>query len=157
MAHSGTALGMLDGPERADPGVVLFGLGSACCVDTLLIGLMRLPGLGGCWTWLVCGAPGHGPLHLLVRSAAKIGFRWCSGGFCWDRPGLRDPFWECLGWFSPWQGAGGKRSVLFFVGVRMGGSFVLEMFLSLLMSTHGSPELHGIVDMDKFGWPGCLL
>ena len=37
------------------------------------------------------GAPGHGPVHLLVRSAAKIGFKWCSDGFCWDRPGWKDP------------------------------------------------------------------
>ena len=34
------------------------------------------------------GAPGHGPLHLLVDSAAGLGFRWCSEGFCWTRPGL---------------------------------------------------------------------
>ena len=34
------------------------------------------------------GAPGHGPLHLLDRGAAKIGFRWCVDGFCWDRLGL---------------------------------------------------------------------
>ena len=39
------------------------------------------------------GAPGHGPLHLLVRSAAKIGFRWCPRSFSWSRPGLpRLPF-----------------------------------------------------------------
>ena len=34
------------------------------------------------------GAPGHGPVHLLVESAASLGFQWCLGGFCWDRPGL---------------------------------------------------------------------
>ena len=24
----------------------------------------------------------------LVDSAASLGFQWCLGGFCWDRPGL---------------------------------------------------------------------
>ena len=31
------------------------------------------------------GAPGHGPVHLLVESASSLGFRWC---FDWDRLGL---------------------------------------------------------------------
>ena len=26
------------------------------------------------------GAPGHGPVHLLVYSAASLGFQWCLGG-----------------------------------------------------------------------------
>ena len=34
------------------------------------------------------GAPGHGPVHLLVESASSLGFHWCLDGFCWDRPGL---------------------------------------------------------------------
>ena len=34
------------------------------------------------------GSPGHGPVHLLVRSAAEIGFRWDPGELAWDRPGL---------------------------------------------------------------------
>ena len=34
------------------------------------------------------GAPGHGPVHLLVESAASLGFQWCLGWFCWVRPGL---------------------------------------------------------------------
>ena len=34
------------------------------------------------------GAPGHGPFHLLMRSAAEIGSRWCSDEFCWIRPAL---------------------------------------------------------------------
>ena len=34
------------------------------------------------------GSPGHGPAHLLVQSAAEIGFRWDPGELAWDRPGL---------------------------------------------------------------------
>ena len=32
--------------------------------------------------------PGHGPAHLLVESAAEIGFRWDFRVLGWDRPGL---------------------------------------------------------------------
>ena len=30
---------------------------------------------------------GHGPVHALVASARRIGFRWNLAGACWDRPG----------------------------------------------------------------------
>ena len=32
--------------------------------------------------------PGHGPVHLLVVSAAEIGFRWDPLSLAWSRPGL---------------------------------------------------------------------
>ena len=34
------------------------------------------------------GSSGHGPAHLLLESAAEIGFSWCSHELGWDRPGL---------------------------------------------------------------------
>ena len=34
------------------------------------------------------GCSGHGPAHLLVESAAEIGFSWCSLVPGWNRPGL---------------------------------------------------------------------
>ena len=34
------------------------------------------------------GTPGHGPVHLLLQSAAVIGFRWDPEELAWDRPGL---------------------------------------------------------------------
>ena len=34
------------------------------------------------------GSAGHGPAHLLLESAAEIGFFWCSRFPGWDRPGL---------------------------------------------------------------------
>ena len=38
---------------------------------------------------MVCeGCPGHGPIHLLVASAAEIGFRWDPLALAWSRPGL---------------------------------------------------------------------
>ena len=34
------------------------------------------------------GSPGHGSVHLLLRSAAVIGFRWDPEELAWDRSGL---------------------------------------------------------------------
>ena len=34
------------------------------------------------------GSSGHGPAHLLLESAAEIGFSWCSRSLGWERPGL---------------------------------------------------------------------
>ena len=34
------------------------------------------------------GCPGHGPVHLLLQSAAAIGFHWDSLDLAWCRPGL---------------------------------------------------------------------
>ena len=37
---------------------------------------------------MVCeGCPGHGPIHLLVASAAEIGFQWDPDALAWFRPG----------------------------------------------------------------------
>ena len=95
MSHSGTVLSLLDGPEGVDPGF---------CIVWFRFRLMRRylayrpdesARIGRLLDLVREGAPGHGPVHLLVRSAAKIGFKWCSDGFCWDRPGLpRLPFLE---------------------------------------------------------------
>ena len=64
--------------------LALSGFGSGCCGGILLIDHWRVLGLVGSWIW----GPAHGPLHLLVDSAAALGFRWCPDGFCWSRPGL---------------------------------------------------------------------
>ena len=95
MSHSGTVLSLLEGPEGVDPGF---------CIVWFRFRLMRRylayrpdesARIGRLLDLVREGAPGHGPVHLLVRSAAKIGFKWCSEGFCWDRPGLsRLPFLE---------------------------------------------------------------
>ena len=34
------------------------------------------------------GAPGHGPVHLLLSSAMSLGFSWDSDLCVWPRPGL---------------------------------------------------------------------
>ena len=41
------------------------------------------------WIWLVRGCPGHGPVHLLVASAAEIWFQdEDPHSLAWYRPGL---------------------------------------------------------------------
>ena len=88
LAHAGIVLGMLDGPEFVDP---------AACIVWFRFRLMRrylayrpfeAVRIGRLLELASVGAPGHGPVHLLVESASSLGFRWCSGGFCWNRPGL---------------------------------------------------------------------
>ena len=34
------------------------------------------------------GCPGHGPIHLLLASAAETGFQWDPHALAWVRPGL---------------------------------------------------------------------
>ena len=37
---------------------------------------------------VAAGCPGHSPAHLLVESAAEIGFVWSPELVGWERPGL---------------------------------------------------------------------
>ena len=88
LAHTGTVLGMLDGPEFVDP---------VACIVWFRFRLMRryldyrpleTARIGGLLELVSGGAPGHRPVHLLVESASCLGFQWCLGGFCWNSPGL---------------------------------------------------------------------
>ena len=93
MAYSGTILSMLDGPEEVDPGFCIVWFRFRLLRRYLAYRPDETARIGRLLELVSGGAPGHGPLQLLVRSAAKIGFRWCSQGFCWSRPGLpRLPF-----------------------------------------------------------------
>ena len=88
LAHTGTVLGMLDGPEFVDP---------VACIVWLRFRLMRrylayrpleAARIGRLLELVSGGAPGHGPVHLPVGSASSLGSQWCLDGFCWNRPGL---------------------------------------------------------------------
>ena len=95
MAHSGTVLGILDGLEEVDPCFCIVWFRFRLLRRYLAYRLDENARIGRLPDLVSGGTPGHGPLHLLVRSAAKIGFRWCSDGFCWDQPGLPQlPFIE---------------------------------------------------------------
>ena len=95
LAHPGAVLSLLDGPSECDP---------AFCVVWFRFRMLRRflaywPGevsrvyrllervAGGCL--------GHGPVHLLVESAAEIEFVWSPEMVGWAREGL--PVFEQLG------------------------------------------------------------
>ena len=88
LANVGAVLCMLDGPSGCDP---LF------CVVWFRFRLFRRflalwpSQVGRAYRLLDMvseGCPGHGPVHLLVASAAEIGFRWDLLALAWSRPGL---------------------------------------------------------------------
>ena len=88
LANVGAVLSMLDGPSGCDP---LF------CVVWFRFRLFRRflalwpSRVGRAYRLLDMvseGCRGHGPVHLLVSSAAEIGFRWDSHSLAWYRPGL---------------------------------------------------------------------
>ena len=87
-AHVGSVLGLLDGPVGCDP---------AFCVVWFRFRQMRrylafrpeeIPRVYRLLQAAADGSSGHGPAHLLLESAAEIGFFWCSRFLGWDRPGL---------------------------------------------------------------------
>ena len=67
LAHTGTVLGMLDGPECVDPSACIVWyrfrllLGYLACRPLEIARVGRLLGL------VSNGAPGHGPVHLIVE------------------------------------------------------------------------------------------
>ena len=89
LASAGAVLSLLDGPQGCDP---------AYCVVWFRFRMIRRYlahrtfEVGSVYRLLDVvteGCPGHGPIHLLVSSAAAdVRFRWDSGVLGWDRPGL---------------------------------------------------------------------
>ena len=221
LAHTGTVLDMLDGPECVDP---------VACIVWFRFRLMRryfayrpfeTARIGRLLDLVSGGGPGHGPVHLLVESASSLGFQWCLGGFCWDRPGLPQlPVVEVpyqhfhdsiLGALRGLNAAGlckrkgfrggplldfqgsvqlldsshvRDRDKALLRGILSGGvwnGFLLgkvqgdvvpcrfcggpdgdghlfwECSYLPLVAIRESPEFHDIVNLDKAGWPRCLL
>ena len=88
LAHVGALMSLLDGPVGSDP---------AFCVVWFRFRLMRrylayrpeeVSKVKRLLAAAAEGCSGHGPAHLLVESAAEVGFSWCSQDFGWIRPGL---------------------------------------------------------------------
>ena len=67
---------------------VLFGFVFVCFGGIWLIVLGRFLVLIVLLERAAEGSPGHGPDHLLLQSAAVIGFRWDPEELAWDWPGL---------------------------------------------------------------------
>ena len=88
LAHTDTVLGMLDGPECVHPATCIVWFRFRMLRRYLAYRPLEVSRIGRLLELVANGAPGHGPLHLLVDSAAGLGFRWCPDGFCWSRPGM---------------------------------------------------------------------
>ena len=88
LAHTGAVLGMLDGPECVDPATYVVWFRFRMLRRYLAYRPTETDRVSRLLDLISNGAPGHGPLHLLVSSAAGLGFRWCSEGFGRSRPGL---------------------------------------------------------------------
>ena len=88
LANPGAVLSLLDGPSGCDP---------AFCVVWFRFRLLRRylayrPGevsrVDKLLEHVASGCLGHGPVHLLVESAAEIGFVWSPEMVGWAREGL---------------------------------------------------------------------
>ena len=88
LANVGAVLSFLDGPTGCD---------LAFCVVWFRFRLLRRylalwpAEVGRVYRLLEMvgnGCPGHGPIHLLCSSAARIGFWWNPVVLTWERPGL---------------------------------------------------------------------
>ena len=88
LANPGAVLSLLDGPVGCDP---------ALCVVWFQFRMLRRflayrPGevarVYRLLEHVAAGCPGHGPVHLLVDSAAEIGFLWPPEMVGWAREGL---------------------------------------------------------------------
>ena len=79
---------MLDGPEFVDPVACIFWFRFRLMRRYLTYRLPEAARIGRLVELVSGGAPGHGPVHLLVESASGLGFQWYLDGFCWNRPGL---------------------------------------------------------------------
>ena len=88
LAHTDTVLGMLDGPKCVDPCACIVWFRFRMLRRYLAYRPLESARIGRRLDLVSNGAPGHGPIHLLVDSAATLGFRWCPEGFCWSRLGL---------------------------------------------------------------------
>ena len=90
LANPGAVLSLLDGPSGCDPGYHVVWcrfrlLRRFMAYNSGVLDLVRVYGL----LRAVCGgAPGHGPIHLLLQGASDIGFSWDPVACVWNRPGL---------------------------------------------------------------------
>ena len=127
LANVGAVLSLLDGPTGCDP---------AFCVVWFRFRLLRRylalwpAEVGRVYRLLEMvgnGCPGHGPIHLLCSSAARIRFWWNPVVLAWERPGL--PVFESDCWsYSV------IRLLVTFVHVRVFVVVPCWMFMALFSS-----------------------
>ena len=165
LANVGAVLCMLDGPSGCDP---LF------CVVWFRFRLFRRflalwpSQVGRAYRLLDMvseGCPGHGPVHLLVASAAEVGFMWHPLALAWSRPGLPllsnlagpvQHFWAAI--LDAWQNKA-AADLCSREGFRGGPLLDIRGSLQLLNSSHVRDRDKGLLRSVLVGgvWNGFLL
>ena len=87
-ANVGAVLSSLDGPSGCDPAYCVVWFQFRMLRTYLAYRLGEVSRVYRLLGSAAEGSPGHGPAHLLIQSAAEIGFRWDPGELALDRPGL---------------------------------------------------------------------
>ena len=88
LANVGAVLSMLDGPSGCDPLFCVVWFRFRFFRRFLALWPSRVGRAYRLLDLVSEGCHGHGPVHLLVSSAAEIGFRWDPHSLAWYRPGL---------------------------------------------------------------------
>ena len=88
LANVGAVLSMLDGPSGCDPLFCVVWFRFRLFRRFLALWPSRIDRAYRLLDMVSEGCRGHGLVHLLVSSAAEIGFRWDPHSLAWHRPGL---------------------------------------------------------------------
>ena len=88
LASVGAVLSLLDGPAGCDPALCVVWFRFRLFRRYLALWPSQVGRVYRLFEVVGEGCPGHGPVHLLVASAAGIGFRWDPLTLAWSRPGL---------------------------------------------------------------------
>ena len=88
LANPGAVLSLLDGPSGSDPALCVVWIRFRMFRRFLAYRLGEVFRVYRLLEHVAGGCPGHGPVHLLVDSAAEIGFVWSTDVTGWAREGL---------------------------------------------------------------------
>ena len=88
LANTGAVPSLLDGPSGCDPAFCVVWLRFRMLCSYLACRYGEVHRLYRLTDGAAAGCPGHGPAHLLVLSAAEIGFQLDSCQLGWERLGL---------------------------------------------------------------------
>ena len=88
LASVGAVLSLLDGPTGCDPAFCIVWFRFRLLRRYLALWPAEVDRVYRLLEMVGSGCPCHGPIHLLLASAAEIGFLWDPHALAWVRPGL---------------------------------------------------------------------
>ena len=88
MANPHAVLNLLDAPDCCDPEFFVIWNRFRQLMRFLAYRPHKVPRIYRLLDLVAAGRPGHGPVHLLLKSACHLGFAWDSDEEGWIRPGL---------------------------------------------------------------------